>query len=354
MNHKNFVAVRTQYYKHCEFTKKVKKRQKVNGASSADTKYETVIVEKKYKSAIAELDHIVRAGATKSANVHSEFTKNNITITPDDTGDIIKAYYDCRARYKETTGREFRSDGNVLFEHVLVLSEEHVSWLEDKLGQNRTREEIVDCIEEYAEKFAEKFGFFFIGSSLHFDEGRYDENGVFIRNIHAHVCFFNYSFEQKRSNLKFLAYKGKDKKTGRTNILNENFVEIQSLSHRCFSRLRFKRGQSKLKTLTNHLSKQNFIIEKIKKLEGRQTQLIDDIKLIKEQFFSYFQNWFKRLVKSQSAEVQAHLSAASASEIHDPKLKKIIKNHVSKTEQKLEQVLNENIDKNENISPKIK
>lgn len=75
MAHKNYVAVRTRYYKHSEYTKQVKKRQKLKGSKN---KYETVTVSKKYQSAIAELDHIARAGATTSANVHPEFTRNNM------------------------------------------------------------------------------------------------------------------------------------------------------------------------------------------------------------------------------------------------------------------------------------
>lgn len=264
MKHKHFVSVRTAYYKHTEQLKQINKKQKSIGTDGKQ-QIETVAVTKKYRSAIAILDHVSRSGTTKSANVITNLSKNNYSETPTGTINIVDSYYQARRKYKQATGREFRSDGNTLFEHIIVLSESHVVWLEEKLGQERAKEEIANCIRNYSSRFAKDFKFTEIGFSLHYDEGSYDEKSNFKRNVHAHVLFFNYCFESKQSNLKYLAKKGVDHKTGRTHPQNQNFVAIQDLEAKSFKRLHFRRGISALKTLAKHLPKHQFLLRKLAK-----------------------------------------------------------------------------------------
>ncbi len=220
---KKFVAVRAAYYKHQALTKEVKTNHKIQRKSkdgSNETVVEPTTVVKKYKSAIAEFEHILRTKNTNSVNVFPEFTKNNIVFSPKGSASPLDAYYKCREQYKKVVGRKCRQDMNTLFEHVVVLSEEQVAYLEKKYGKEKVNKKVVELLQNYANSYAEKYGFFFCGGAYHADEGFYDDNGTFKRNVHAHIMFFNYDFKAKQSNLKHLFKKSINPKTGATNELN--------------------------------------------------------------------------------------------------------------------------------------
>jgi hypothetical protein len=324
---KNFVAVRAAYYKHTEHTKIVKKRQKVEEKSADGTIVSTtheVPIQKRYKSAIAELDHVARAGATHSVNINSELSENNITVVAKNSYGLIDAYYKCLERYKKSAKRRFRSDGNTLFEHVVILSEEHVSRLEKIYGEEKIKLEIVKCLKNYTAEYAKIFGFEPLGFSLHLDEGHYDENNNFIRNVHAHVLFFNYDFKNKRSNLKYLMKKGKDLKTGKTNELNENFVACQDLAEDSFKKLKFRRGISKIRTLAINLPKFEFMLRKVYSTQKAYVMLKKQLALVHTSFVKYFPQWLKSLSSDKDTVMYADLAASSLVDLPDLSIGEIL------------------------------
>ena len=156
---KNFVAVRAAYYKHDKLTKQVKSKHVVEQSQddgSTKSVLKTKITDKSYKSAIAEFEHVLRTGCTNSVNVVDEFSHDNVIVSPDGTFSPLDAYYKHMERYKDTVGRKCRNDMNTLFEHVVILSEDHVCWLEKKLGKKRAKREIVKCLKTYSKSYANR------------------------------------------------------------------------------------------------------------------------------------------------------------------------------------------------------
>ncbi|MEQ3636372.1 hypothetical protein [Alcanivorax sp.] len=213
---KNFVAVRTQYYKR-------------NAAQKV-------------------LAHGYRKHSN-SPNVYEKDTRHNF-------GMRYKSLDDCMAQYKATSGRKPQDKMNVLFEHVVVFSE----------GQFKERKpnkkEFDECMQRYIKAIHAAFGFQPMGYELHLDEGHTDEKtGEFKRNIHAHVYFFNYDFKKKKAPLRDLMKKGKDE-NGKTLPLNHNFVKMQDMAAMAFKPLGFRRGISKGERNRKHLDKGTYVVSK--------------------------------------------------------------------------------------------
>jgi len=342
---KNFAIVRTAYYKHDQLTKNVKKSHKYQSKKknkSVSTVVNSEVTERTYKSAIAEFDHVLRLGKTNSVNIHDEFSHLNITISPNDCDSPLDAYYKCRDKYKEINGRSCRSDMNSMFEHVVVLSEAHVMHLEKTLGQEKATKAIVTCLKNYSKQYAEQCGFTNLGASLHFDEGHYDDNGKFVRNVHAHVMFFNYDFKNKKSNLKFLMNKGKDPKTGKTNELNENFVFIQNLCYLCFMPLKFSRGRSKLLTLSKYLPKHAFLKKKITDKKSELRNLLKDINQHRTKFENQFSLWLQNIRHKFLREEHEQALNESIANVSDQKVKSVMKKSVEETKENLKPKNNKN------------
>jgi hypothetical protein len=354
---KNFVMVRSAYYKHRNITKQVirnhriKERQK-DGSTKSVVKKE--VKERSYKSAIAEFEHVLRTGKTNSVNVFSEYTDQNTTITPPNSASPLDAYYQCLKRYKELNNRSFRSDGNTLFEHIVALSEEQYFFLEEKLGKERTREEVTKCLKKYSKDYANKYGFSELGFSVHFDEGHMDDNGTFKRNVHAHVMFFNYDFVNKKSNLRNLFKKGKDPKTGKTRELNPNFVDMQDLAATAFKPLKFSRGRSKLITMAKYLPKHQYLLKKLKTKKNQYNKLVDDIEKKKNKFLTYFENWLSAVVGKARADIYAQLTAESILSFEDEELKSSITRAVLATEKDIEEKTGDELSDNDSIIAHIK
>tara|TARA_Y100001956_G_scaffold49233_1_gene47900 strand:+ start:3103 stop:4083 length:981 start_codon:yes stop_codon:yes gene_type:complete len=226
----------------------------------------------KYQAALAVLDHAnsLRNGFTASPNVHRLYSSENITINRKGCESPIEALEMACKKYKKVTGRKIRSDFNALFEHVVVLSEENYSRLEKKYGKTKVKKHVANLLVKYAKSVKQEYGFEPLAISLHLDEGHVGDDGRLIRNIHGHVSLFNYDFEKKIAPLRHLMSKGK-RPDGRTNDLNENFVKLQDIAAQIFSPLGFSRGVSKSVTSKEHLSKEEFVRQKMssaqKKLE---------------------------------------------------------------------------------------
>ncbi|WP_019676062.1 hypothetical protein [Arsukibacterium perlucidum] len=237
---KNFAAVRTEYYK--------------------------------YDKAVALLDHvgIRRNGFTRSANVvRPDLSHHNVQHIYQGAETALDALNVVIERHTKLKKKRPRSDFNMLFEHVIILSEEHFSSLENKHGQNNVAKGILNKLRKYAEKIQDEFGFEPLGISLHLDEGKYEykfsPNGVkkkFIRNTHAHIDFYNYDFKKNVSPLRHLMVKGLDE-NNKTNELNPNFVRMQDISGEILSGAGFRRGVSKLVTGRKHLRKELFVLQKL-------------------------------------------------------------------------------------------
>jgi hypothetical protein len=222
----------------------------------------------KYNEALLVLDHVTanRKGITASDNVNSEHSHKNIGVVTRGCKSPVEALEKACERYKKVTGRKPRSDFNVLFDHVVVLSEAHYSYLERKLGEEKAKKRVLAHMIAYAKRIKREYGFEPISVQLHLCEGHEDLNGNFIRNIHGHVSFYNYDFKKKIAPLRHLMKKGKNIK-GRTNSSNPHFEKFQTIVAQEFSELGFQRGLSKNVTGVKHLEKEAFVREKLAERE---------------------------------------------------------------------------------------
>lgn len=250
----------------------------------------------KQKAAEAVLDHAhaQRNGFTKSVNVNPALSRNNAGYYYHGADSCAEALRLMCDKHKQVTGKKVRSDNNVLFEHVVFLSEFQVARLEKKYGQEKVKQAIINRLRHYAEGVKREFGFEPLGIDLHLDEGHrvrahknkkgadlVEElenksdpknaegeqiaNTVFVRNYHAHVQFMNYSFEKRFAPLRHMMKKGKNQ-DGRTNASNPNFEKLQDLVHQSFANLGFARGEPKSVTGREHLTKEEFVKNKRKEL----------------------------------------------------------------------------------------
>ncbi|MEN8634726.1 hypothetical protein ABFV74_03170 [Pseudoalteromonas distincta] len=235
-------------------------KHKKKAFASVRTKYYKV------DKAYSVLDHsnANRNGFTCSANVNPKLSMNNVGLYAKGYKSGAEALNQACARYKDVTGKKTRKDFNLLFEHIVILSEQQYVKIEKKYGDVKAKQLLVNYLRKYAVQIKKEFGFEPIGIDLHLDEGRYEE-GRFVRNIHAHVSFFNYDFKNKVAPLRHLMTKGKNSKS-RTNQLNPNFEKMQDIVANTFKPLGFERGESKNVTGREHLQKEKFVKEKLNEM----------------------------------------------------------------------------------------
>ncbi|WP_165735850.1 hypothetical protein [Pseudoalteromonas sp. C8] len=235
-------------------------RQKQRAFAAVRTHYYKV--DKAYS--ILDHSNANRNGFTCSANVNPKFSHNNVGLYAKGCKNGAEALNKACARYKEVTGKKARKDFNLLFEHIVILTECQYIKIEKKYGKSEAKKLLVNYLRKYAVQIKKEFGFEPIGIDLHLDEGRY-EGGRFVRNIHAHVSFFNYDFKNKVAPLRHLMAKGKNSKS-RTNQLNPNFEKMQDIVANTFKPLGFERGESKNVTGRKHLQKEKFVKEKLNEM----------------------------------------------------------------------------------------
>lgn len=269
----------------------------------------------KLDAARVVLDHsnALRNGFTRSQNVHSEFSHLNCGHYYHGASSCAEALELMLEKHKQATGKKVRSDCNVLFEHVVWLSEHQYSKLEQKYGQERVREAFLARLKVYAESVRREFGFEPLGIELHlFDEGHYEPNGgQFVRNIHGHVQFFNYDFKKRVAPLRHLMNNGKDEK-GRTNALNPNFVRLQDLVAAPFKYMGFERGESKLVTGREHQTKEQFVLDKLKAMQQANEALERERNEVAQQLL---QQRAEHMQLAQQIIVQRQEVATWASEV---------------------------------------
>jgi len=264
----------------------------------SDEKSSAAVFTRYYKLPKAKIviDHAKanRKSFTNSINVKEEYTKNNVGIYLRSCNNAQEGLDLLSERYKKVTGKKVRSDFNILFEHVVVLSEARYKKLEIEFGVEVAKQKVLRQLVEYSKLINKNMGFTVFAVELHLDEGHFvdepksNENSshqnfqenlkktdeeifessqlTFKRNIHAHVHFYNYDFKEKRSPLRLLMRKGKNAQ-GRTNQLNPNFEKIQDLVAEAFKPLNFVRGMTKNISNRDHLSKEAFVKSKLQKQE---------------------------------------------------------------------------------------
>lgn len=235
----------------------------------------------KADAAASVLDHTNarRNGFTRSVNVNPQYSHENAGLYVKGCKTTSEGLEKACRRYKEVTGKKVRTDFNVLFEHVVILTESQYARLEVEWGKERAKRLVLKHLAQYAHNIKAEFGFEPIGVELHLDEGHYQHsspNGdsTFTRNIHAHVSFFNYCFKRRIAPLRHLLNKQKDK-NGRTNQLNPNFVRMQDIAADTFASLGFNRGESMNVTGAKHLKKEEFVINKLHGMEEQVNDLLE-------------------------------------------------------------------------------
>jgi hypothetical protein len=223
--------------------------------------------KKKAADAVLDHAHAPRNGFTHSQNVIPEFTHENTGYYYHNAESCSQALELMCAKHKAVTGKKIRCDNNVLFEHVVWLSEYQYAKLEEEYGKARVKSAFLTRLKKYATSVQLEFGFEPLGIDIHMDEGHIDSTtGKLIRNIHAHVQFMNYDFSNKLAPLRHMMKKGLDK-NGKTLQLNPNFELLQSLVHKQFQGLGFNRGVSKSITGREHLIKESFVKQKLDELQ---------------------------------------------------------------------------------------
>lgn len=292
----------------------------------------------KLESAQAVLDHAhaLRSGFTRSQNVHPEFSHLNSGHYYHGASSCAEALELMLEKHKQVTGKKVRSDCNVLFEHVVWLSEHQYSLLEQRYGRERVRDAFLVRLKLYAESVRQQFGFEPLGIDLHLrDEGHYEgqddqdsdrplaseidlkgnqfgQNGSrFVPNCHAHLFFFNYDFKKRIAPLRHLMNNGKDEK-GRTNALNPNFVRLQDLVAAPFKNMGFERGESKLVTGREHQTKEQFVLDKLKATQQAKEALEQERNKLAQQLL---QQRAEHMQLAQQIVVQRQEVATWASEV---------------------------------------
>ena len=129
--------------------------------------------------------------------------------------------------------------------------------------------------------------------------------------------------------------KGKDPKTGKTNELNQNFVEIQDLAYECFMPLKFSRGRSKLLTLSKYLPKHAFLKKKITDKKSELRNLLKDISQHRIKFENQFSLWLQNIRHKFLREEHEQALNESISNVSDQQIKGTMKKSVEETKENL-------------------
>ena len=127
---------------------------------------------------------------------------------------------------------------------VVAVSEEQA------LNYLKKGESMMDGLENFAQTMKREYGLEPMAISLHLDEG-FEQNEI-KNNIHAHVVFFNFDFEQERSRWR--------------NITRSDTSRFQDLAQKAFQEkgYNFIRGESKEISGKQHLKRNDFILAKQK------------------------------------------------------------------------------------------
>jgi len=146
-------------------------------------------------------------------------------------------------------GRKFQKNSNTLIDAVVILSQAQVDSLISKKGFEWFEAAATQCLREWQLDIKQKYGFEPLGFEFHLDEGYVDKNNnLKSRNYHAHVEFFNYSFELGIQPLR--------------NLKRDDWSYLQDMLAKRFKKMGFDRGKPKAQTKLEHLEKDDYIRHK--------------------------------------------------------------------------------------------
>jgi len=230
----------------------------------------------KNSNASGEMAHVDRL-FKENVNAFSEYTKYNF-------GSDFKLY----DRYKELHQqrneiRKSRKDSTTFVDVNLIFSLDQWEFLEEKYSPENLRKGMKKMMDDYLLKMKKEFGLEPIGYKFHLDEGHIKqfeayqnqqdrlakglvpagekliEKSDLIRNIHAHVLFYNFDFEKKISPWR--------------KISKKQTSQMQDIAHECFKRAGFERGISKEITQKKNKTKEQLVADKLQEQQEKIEQL---------------------------------------------------------------------------------
>lgn len=229
-------------------------------------------------------------------NSFIDHTKNNFG----DPG-LINNYQQLRRKVEIAKGKSIRKDATTLLDGVLVFSLEQFENLEQSLSQKELQEALTIYTREYMEEIKKLYGLEPIGFQFHLDEGHIKNN--LVRNVHAHLTFYNYDFKTNKSRWRELK--------------RNDFSKIQDIAGTIFSDLGFRRGKSKEITKNTHLKKDKYIEQKQNKIiENNNTEIkelehqISELELSYKRKIIQLKRKFKRLLAKISTYTLNLLNSA--------------------------------------------
>lgn len=227
---KNYVALKTKFYKN--------------------------------SNAKGELGHVNRV-FNENKNAFPEHTKNNFG-----TENLFERYNEIYDRVNERKAelklKRLNKSSNTFIDSVAIFSLEQWEELEKKFNPEEIKNLITERMNDFMTKFKNEFGFEPVGFNMHLDEGH--EKNQLIRNVHAHVIFFNYDFKKDKAPLR--------------KITKKHTAKMQDLLAESFSDLGFQRGVSKEISNKKGLEKEQYIEKKLNEREEKIKDLENKIKSI--------------------------------------------------------------------------
>ncbi len=234
---KNFVSVNCKYYKH--------------------------------SNASGELGHVDRL-FHENINSFAEYTKYNFGSE----FCSFEKYKEINQRRINVTGKNIRKDSNTYLDFVVAFSLHQWELLEKKHGIIKLQKAMKIMMKNFMAEMKKEHGLEPISNKFHLDEGHIKQlkayqnqqerikNGLLkedeviieksslIRNIHAHVTFYNFDFKQKKSPLR--------------KMTKSTFSNFQDIAGRSFNKAGFYRGVAKELSKKSHSEKIGFVEQKLK------------------------------------------------------------------------------------------
>ncbi|NCD01286.1 hypothetical protein EOL94_04300 [bacterium] len=140
-------------------------------------------------------------------------------------------------------GTNLRSNENSVVEFVAALSREQTEKL---LKEKDGYQKLENALKMTMQEISKKYGFTSLFYAFHSDEG-FKNNDKNLHNFHAHLCFYNYDFNKKKSVLK--------------DIKKDEWGKMQDLAAKCFQScgLDYQRGEKKVEKGKDHLERKLYI-----------------------------------------------------------------------------------------------
>jgi hypothetical protein len=262
----------------------------------------------KNSNASGELAHVNRL-FHENVNSFPEHTKFNFGSD----FDLYDKYKEVNLKHAKALNRNIRKDANTFLDCVVSFSLERWEALEKKHGSIKLQSSMKKMMHNFMIEMQQQHLLHPVGFKYHLDEGFYKQyeayqnqqdrlkkgllkqdellmdKGELVRNIHAHVIFYNFDFKEKKAPLRKM-----NKKT---------FSSFQDIAGIAFAKSGYVRGILKDVTNKSHDERLNFVKNKIKAKQqelseiginviDKQNELSDLTDEIKEQ-----EALFKKLKK---------------------------------------------------------